>query len=217
MELLQVFNLIELSENYIKNALSSDISDGHDFDHTCRVVKHAIALCDEIPQADRTIVHLAALLHDVARPQEFQSKGAIDHASAGAEIARNFLLQHADESIADQVAEAISQHRYRSGNTPSTIEAQILYDADKLDSLGAVGIARSFMFAAKAGAKLHNTAENALAGDAYSSEDTAYREYLVKLSKLPGKMLTNPGKRSAEALAGFMKKFFDQLNAEIFD
>ena len=216
MELLQVFNLIELSENYLKNALNSDISDGHDFDHTCRVVKHALALCDEIPQADRTIVHLAALLHDAARPLEFQSKGLIDHAAEGADLARKFLLQHTTEAVANQVAEAISQHRYRSGNLPVTIEAKILYDADKLDSLGAVGIARSFMFAAKAGARLHNTAEAALAGKAYSQEDTAYREYLVKLSKLPGKMLTAPGKRSAEALADFMKRFFDQLNAEIF-
>ena len=85
MELLQVFNIIESSENFIKNALSSDISDGHDFDHTCRVVKHALKLCDQIPEADRMIVHVAALLHDVARPQEFQSQGKIDHAVAGAE------------------------------------------------------------------------------------------------------------------------------------
>ena len=217
MELMQVCNLIELSENYIKNALNSSFSDGHDFDHTCRVVKHALALCDQIPEADRNIVHLAAILHDVARPQEFQSKGAIDHAAAGAIIARDFLLQHTSCEIADRVAQAISQHRYRSGNTPSTIEAKILYDADKLDSLGAVGIARSFMFAAKAGAKLHNSAQDALAGNAYSSEDTAYREYLVKLSKLSGKMLTAPGKKRADTLSAFMKTFFNQLNSEIFD
>ena len=216
MELMQVCNLIELSENFIKNALNTAISDGHDFDHTCRVVKHALALCDQIPEADRRIVHLAALLHDVARPQEFQSKGSIDHASAGADIARNFLLQYSSPQIADRVAQAISQHRFRSGNTPDTIEAKILYDADKLDSLGAVGIARAFMFAAKAGAKLHNSATDAVNSDPYSSEDTAYREYLVKLSKLPGKMLTKQGKARAESLSVFMKTFFDQLNAEIF-
>ena len=217
MELLQVFNLIESAENFIKSSLQSDISDGHDFDHTCRVIKHALALAQELPQADRQIVHLAALLHDVARPQEFQSQGKIDHAAAGAVIARNFLLQHATPQIAEQVAQAISQHRYRSGNAPTTLEAKILYDADKLDSLGAVGIARAFMFAAKAGAKLHNSAEAALAGKPYSSEDTAYREYLVKLSKLPGRMLTAPGKARAQALENFMKTFFDQLNAEIFN
>ena len=216
MELLQVFNIIELSENFIKSVLTDDISDGHDFDHTCRVVKHALDLCDQIPHADRRIVHLAAILHDVARPQEFQSQGAVDHAAAGAVIARSFLLQHTTPEIADRVADAIAQHRYRSGVRPATIEAQILYDADKLDSLGAVGIARAFMFAAKAGAKLHNSAEVAIASPAYSAEDTAYREYLVKLSKLPGNMLTEPGKRFAENLAGFMKSFFNQLNTEIF-
>ncbi len=217
MELLQVCNLIELSENFIKNALHSGFSDGHDFDHTCRVVKHALALCREIPEADRTVVHLAAILHDVARPQEFQSKGSIDHAAAGAAIARDFLIQYTSQEIADHVAQAISQHRFRSGDAPQTIEAKILYDADKLDSLGAVGIARAFMFAAKAGAKLHNSAQDALAGNAYSSEDTAYREYLVKLSKLPEKMLTAPGKHHAQKLSAFMKTFFNQLNAEIFN
>ena len=217
MELLQVFNIIELSENFIKTVLADDISDGHDYDHTCRVVKHALDLCAQIPEADRNIVHLAALLHDVARPQEFQSKGAIDHAAAGAEIARKFLLQHTTPQIAGRVADAIAQHRYRSGNQPATLEAQILYDADKLDSLGAVGIARAFMFAAKAGARLHNSAADALASSAYSSGDTAYREYLVKLSKLPGKMLTQPGKRAAEKLEAFMKSFFNQLNTEIFN
>lgn len=216
MELLQVFNIIESSENFIKNALSSDISDGHDFDHTCRVVKHALKLCDQIPEADRMIVHVAALLHDVARPQEFQSQGKIDHAVAGAEIAHSFLLQHTSKDFADRVAEAICQHRYRSGNQPQSIEAKILYDADKLDSLGAVGIARAFMFAAKAGAKLHNSAQEAIESPPYSSGDTAYREYLVKLSKLPDKMLTPPGKQAANKLKLFMKNFFDQLNKEIF-
>ena len=208
--------LIDLAEIFIKNKLCIHLSDGHDFDHTCRVVNHALDLCDEIPGADRMIVHLAALLHDVARPQEFQSQGRIDHAIAGAEIARDFLREHTSGEIADRVAEAIAQHRFRSGNKPSSLEAEILYDADKLDSLGAVGIARAFMFASQTGAKLHNSREEALANPPYSKHDTAYREYLVKLSLLPEKMLTAPGKLRAEKLCGFMEIFFDQLNSEIF-
>ncbi len=211
-------NLIETTEIFIKSRLNSDISDGHDYDHTCRVVKHALALCDQLPQADRQTVHLAALLHDVARPEESASAGKIDHAENGAEIAAEFLKTLDLEPARQQaIVQAIREHRYRSGNKPSTLESQILYDADKLDSLGAVGIARAFLFAGHVGAKLHNTAEAALAGSAYSQEDTAYREYLVKLSHLPEKMQTVPGKILAQQRKNFMQEFFDRLNEEFFN
>lgn len=210
--------LIESTEIFIKSRLESDISDGHDYTHTCRVVKHALALCDQLPEADRTVVHLAALLHDVARPEESASAGKIDHAAAGAEIAGEFLQTlELEETRKKAIVQAIREHRYRSGNKPTSLESQIIYDADKLDSLGAVGIARAFLFAGHVGAKLHNTAEAALAGEAYSVEDTAYREYLVKLSHLPEKMQTAPGKLLAEERKVFMQEFFDRLNEEFFD
>ena len=212
-----MFEVIESTEIFIKNTLEHGGSDGHDFDHTMRVVRHALQLCDELPVADRNIVHIAALLHDVARPEEFQSQGRIDHAVLGAEKARDFLLSiNVNEEIANKAAEAISQHRFRSGVPPSTLEAAILFDADKLDSLGAVGIGRAFLFAGRAGARLHNSAEEALASAPYSSGDTAYREYLVKLSKVQYKMLTEPGKKKAALLSVRMDEFFRQLNAEIF-
>ena len=108
------------------------------------------------------------------------------------------------------------QHRYRSDCRPDTIEAQILYDADKLDSLGAIGIARAFLFAGAVGARLHNSAEDAVNNPAYSREDTAYREYLVKLSKLPDKLLTAHARIKAQQLKNFMDDFFRQLNEEFF-
>ena len=212
-----MFNLIHCAEIFIKEQLSQDFSDGHDYFHTCRVVKHALELCSQIPEADRNIVHLAALLHDVARPLESAACGKVDHAEAGAKIALDFLRQYqCPANIAGAVAACIAQHRFRSGNRPTSIEAKILFDADKLDSLGAIGIARSFFFAAKVGAKLHNTQEEALNNPAYSIEDTAYREYLVKLAKLPEKMLTIQGKKLANELKIFMDSFFDQLNKEFF-
>ena len=210
--------LIELAEIFIKERLDTDISDGHDCEHTFRVVKHALDIANEIPQANRQIVHLAAILHDVERPAESLSQGKIDHAAAGAETAYRFLVeQHAPENIAQRVADCIRTHRFRSSGTmPETIEAKILYDADKLDSLGAVGIARAFLFAGRIGAKVHNSADDALKSESYSMNDTAYREYLVKLSKIPGKMFTAPAKIRANELKIFMDNFFNQLNCEFF-
>lgn len=217
MELLQMFKHIQAAEFFIKSQLNADISDGHDFDHTCRVVKHALAICDTLPQANRTIVHLSAILHDVARPLESASCGKLDHAAEGARIARDFLLgRNLAPELIEAVCKCISEHRYRSGSTPGTLESQILYDADKLDSLGAVGIARAFLFAGQVGAKLHNDAATALNSPAYGPEDTAYREYLVKLSKIPEKLFTPAAQARAAELKTFMAEFFDQLNAEFF-
>ena len=115
------------------------------------------------------------------------------------------------------VCDCIRTHRYRARqpeSKPATLETRIVYDADKLDSLGAVGLARSFHFASRIGARIHNTAEEALASDSYSREDTAYREYLVKLRYLKDNMLTAPGRAKAEYLSRFMDEFFAEMDRE---
>ncbi|HJH04547.1 HD domain-containing protein [Victivallis vadensis] len=187
----------------------------HDFDHTLRVLRNAELLAKELPAADLRIVRLAALLHDFARPEEMAAKGKLCHAVLGAELVRPLLAEAGFEpETVDRVSQAVLTHRYRANRIPATLEAQIVYDADKLDSLGAVGIGRAFLFAGREHARLHNTREEALGSAEYSREDTAYREYLVKLSKLPGCMLTAPGRRIAGERAGFMHEFFDRLNSE---
>ena len=187
----------------------------HDFDHTLRVLRNAELLAKELPAADLRIVRLAALLHDFARPEEMAAKGKLCHAVLGAELVRPLLAEAGFEpETVDRVSLAVLTHRYRANRIPATLEAQIVYDADKLDSLGAVGIGRAFLFAGREHARLHNTREEALGSAEYSREDTAYREYLVKLSKLPGCMLTAPGRRIAGERAGFMHEFFDRLNSE---
>ena len=187
----------------------------HDFDHTLRVVRNAMQLCKKLPEANRQTVLLAALLHDIARAEEDASKGAADHAELGAAMVPELLTPYdlPQEQVA-HIAEAVRTHRYRGGDRPATLEAEIVYDADKLDSLGAVGIGRAFLFAGKAGARLHNDARTALASEAYSVEDTAYREYLVKLRKLPEAMLTRPAWLMARERAAFMKQFFMVLDKE---
>ena len=179
------------------------------------MLRNAELLAKELPAADLRIVRLAALLHDFARPEEMAAKGKLCHAVLGAELVRPLLAEAGFEpETVDRVSQAVLTHRYRANRIPATLEAQIVYDADKLDSLGAVGIGRAFLFAGREHARLHNTREEALGSAEYSREDTAYREYLVKLSKLPGCMLTAPGRRIAGERAGFMHEFFDRLNSE---
>ena len=195
-----------------KHLLSSESS--HDFDHTLRVCRNADVLLEELPEADKDVVRLASLLHDIARPEEKGGK-RICHARLGAKMAAEILRElNVDADFAAKVVAAVRTHRYRDDNAPESLEAQIVYDADKLDSLGAVGVGRAFLFAGKFGARLHNTEKEALSHRAYSKEDTAYREYLVKLRKLPAAMLTAPGKKIALERITFMQTFFEQLNIE---
>ena len=188
----------------------------HDFEHTLRVLHHARVLASLI-RSDLQIVELAAVLHDIARPEELTAKGKCCHAKIGSEMARNLVFEvFRDATHAAAVGEAVRTHRYRGKDHPQTVEAKIVYDADKLDSLGAIGIGRAFLFAGRENARLHNTKEEALGSAAYSREDTAYREFLVKLCKLPGVMQTAEGKKIAKKRLRFMEKFFDELSDEIY-
>lgn len=207
-------NLFRRTAEQVREKLDG-ASGCHDFDHTRRVLHNAELLAARLPEADLRIVRLAALLHDFARPEEMASEGRVCHAVLGAELVRPLLAAAGlDSATIDRVSQAVLTHRYRAGRTPASLEAEIVYDADKLDSLGAVGVGRAFLFAGRVGARLHNTREEALRSREYSREDTAYREYLVKLSKLPECMLTAPGREIALERARFMRDFFDRLNCE---
>ncbi len=187
----------------------------HDYAHTLRVLHNAELLLQTEPDADSFVVRTAAIFHDFARPEELASNGKQDHAQLGADLVRIELEQLGCEpDFVDHVTSCIRTHRYRGKLIPETLEAKIVYDADKLDSTGAFGIARAFHFAGRIGACLHNTAEEAVNSDAYGKNDSAYREYLVKLRHLPGKMLTESGRELAKERAVFMDEFFSRLNNE---
>jgi uncharacterized protein len=186
----------------------------HDWEHTLRVYKTAVHIGKK-EKADLTVVRLAALLHDIARREEDRSGGKVDHASQGAKEAAGILksLGASDETAA-LAAHCIETHRFRGVKRPATLEAKVLFDADKLDSIGAVGIGRAFLFAGEVGAKLHNKRKDILKTKPYTEEDTAYREYMVKLRHVKGKMMTKEGRRLAAARHAFMEAFFKRLDAE---
>lgn len=187
----------------------------HDYAHTLRVLHNAELLLQTESGADSFVVRTAALFHDFARPEELASNGKQDHAQLGADLVRIELEQlHCRPDFVTHVTDCIRTHRYRGKLIPETLEAKIVYDADKLDSTGAFGIARAFHFAGRIGACLHNTAEEAVNSNAYGKNDSAYREYLVKLRHLPEKMLTESGRSLAKERAAFMDDFFARLNNE---
>jgi uncharacterized protein len=187
----------------------------HGPDHTERVHKTALHI-GRLMGARLDVLSAAALLHDIGRRYETREQGRICHAEKGAELAGKILeqLDFPAEFIAATV-HCIEAHRYRGEKPPKTLEAKILYDADKLDSIGAVGIGRAFLFAGQMGAKLHNDSDvDILACKPYSKEDTAYREFKFKMSKIKDRMLTPEGKRLADERHDFMEVFFERLERE---
>ncbi len=187
----------------------------HGWDHTERVYR----LCMRIGKkenADLKILALAALLHDIGRECEKRSGGKVCHAEKSAFLARKILRKYGiDEETIEKVVHCIESHRFRGKKVPKSKEAKILFDADKLDSIGAVGIGRAFLFAGEVGAKLHNKDVDISKTKSYTEEDTAYREYMVKLRKVKDRMLTPEGKRLAEGRHRFMEEFFERLHKEV--
>ncbi|RLB38445.1 MAG: phosphohydrolase [Deltaproteobacteria bacterium] len=186
----------------------------HDWEHTCRVVRLALRIGKELG-ADLDVVAAAAYLHDVARPLQDRSEGALCHAEEGARMAAVFLRDYGiHPEKQESIIHCIRTHRFRGQMRPETLEAKVLFDADKLDAIGAIGIARAFQFAGEVGARLHNKSRDLQRTQAYSVEDTGYREFRVKLSRIKDRMLTPPGRRMALARHAFMERFFERFLKE---
>jgi uncharacterized protein len=187
----------------------------HDLEHTKRVLKLAVHIARK-EGADVETVEIAAMLHDIGRRAEDRSGGRIDHAALGVKMAGTILGKYGlPEYKKTEICRCIEAHRFRGNIRPKTLEAKCLFDADKLDSIGAVGIGRAFLFAGEVGAKLHNRGVDLSKTKPYTEEDTAYREYMVKLRRVKTRMLTKEGKRLAKQRHEFMTEFFERLNKEV--
>lgn len=210
----------------IKERMESALScSAHNIDHVMRVFHLCKLISVTESNVNMAVLEPAALLHDIARTFETADQtGNTDHAILGSEMAGEFLeeLEYPIELI-QEIQHCITTHRYRSGNEPKTIEAKILFDADKLDAIGAVGIARTFMLAGQFGQRIsfapsqdtaaENTVDNGRIKD--TSKHTPFMEYEIKFKKIPARLYTQKGKDIGEIRLNFMKDFFTQLNKEL--
>jgi len=216
-------------------ALYADGGSSHDFAHILRVTALAerIALAEG---ADLAVVRTAALLHDVA-----ESRGRADHHLASAAQARELLRDQPADFVA-AVAHAIAAHRFRAQPDPATLEAQIVFDADKLDITGAIGVARAFAYAGERGNALWNTPWRAIAagfgvsvqpngfgvsaapntgGDAVSQPAalgaayTPSHEFVYKLDRIGERLYTATARAIAREREAFIRAFFDRLDLEV--
>ena len=191
----------------------------HNFAHVERVYHLAdqLAIAEG---ADLEIIRAAALLHDAQPPSDnFAPQREEHHQTAAVFACRVLAEQGWSTARINAVEHAILAHRYRDEQSePLTLEAQVLFDADKLDAIGAVGVARAIAFCVMAGEPFYDTTSThfiqtgkTLPAEAHS----AYHEYTFKLRKIKSRLYTVTGRKLAEERHNLMKVYFQQLQAEM--
>jgi len=191
----------------------------HDWSHVDRVRNLALAIGKK-EKADLRVLEVACLLHDIGRKEEMDSNGKFCHAEKGAELAEKFLLKlKLDKKDIENIKHCIVSHRFRNEHIPKTTEAKVLFDADKLDSIGAVGIGRDFLFAGFIKNPMYTGREKDLIkkgnDKSYTKDDTAVMEFEFKLKKIKNKILTKTGKIIAKNRHEYMVDFFKKFDREI--
>lgn len=189
----------------------------HGFDHIQRVYHMAERLA-QAEGADLEIVHAAALLHDAEGPMTGEARS--DHQLASADFAREILVSESwPADRIDAVLHCIRAHRFRDDREqPETIEAKVLFDADKLDAIGAIGAVRAIAYAVLDTQNLYVMPSERFVrtGEKEAGEPhTPYHEHLFKLSKLKDRMFTNSGRKYAQGRHDYLGGFFTQLHAEL--
>jgi uncharacterized protein len=194
----------------------------HGFDHIQRVYTMAERLA-AAEGADLEIVRAAALLHDAIPPADEAGPdlpgGRETHHHASASFARHVLAAEGwNDGRITAVEHAIRAHRFRDGREPPvTLEAQVLFDADKLDAIGALGVARAVAYSSAYGLPFYARPSAAFieTGQTEPGEPhTAYHEYLFKLRHLSGRLYTPAARRMGAERHRLMAEFFERLALE---
>ena len=186
----------------------------HDISHIKRVVKTAKALCAQ-EQAKLEVVLPAAYLHDCFTfPKNHPDKAQSSKMAADKAIS---FLRSIDypTSYLDEIHHAIVTHSYSANITPETLEAQIVQDADRLDSLGAIGIARCLYVGQSFNAELYNHEDPFATQRDLDDKHYSVDHFYVKLFKLSETMNTESAKLEANKRTDYMRSFLKQLGAEV--
>ncbi|MBR6204686.1 MAG: HD domain-containing protein [Candidatus Methanomethylophilaceae archaeon] len=208
-------DVFKRAERFAESVFEGD-SSGHDIYHTLRVHSLARSICAE-EGGDEGTVRLAALLHDVDDPKLFGGEGYPN--------ARRFMEgEELGRDTVERVVGIISQISFRGSGAavPDSLEGKIVQDADRMDAIGAIGIARAFAYGGSRGRPMHVPGEPPREGmteaEYRSSQGTTVNHFHEKLLKLKDLMNTGTARRMAEArhryMAGFLEELMDEWDGK---
>ena len=207
--------IIEKTIAFVKQKLEN-AEGGHDWFHIERVYKNALLIAND-EKCDEVIVKLGALLHDIA-----DSKFHNGDETVGPKVAREFLeSENVEERIIEHVINIINNISFKGGNFEkefTSIELEIVQDADRLDAIGAIGIARAFNYGGYKNRQLYNPQilpNLSMSKEEYkNSKSPTLNHFYEKLLLLKDKMNTNTGKKIAQNRHNFMETFLVQFDDE---
>lgn len=205
--------IIEKTIDFVKHTLS-EAEGGHDWWHVCRVWKTARKIASQEDAVDLFVVELAALLHDIA---DYKFHGGDE--SIGPQMARKFLISlRVEETTIAHVEKIIANISFKGGNEHQLFtspELEVVQDADRLDAMGAIGIARTFNYGGHKNREIYNPdikPDLQMGKDAYKkSTAPTINHFYEKLLLLKDRMNTATGKQLAERRHNFMLDFLDEF------
>lgn len=188
----------------------------HDCLHVYRVLYMALDIAAAEEAVDRDVLIAACLLHDIGRERQFRNP-SLCHAREGAKMAYAWLLEQGwTEDRAGHVRDCVETHRFRSDNPPATLEAKILFDADKLEATGAVAVARCMFYSAIVGEPLYLLDEAGNVNTNPKDEPAAFfNEYNFKIRKVPGSFYTARAMEIGNRRSKAGDAYYDALLAEV--
>lgn len=206
-------NIYQLLENYMLSCMEDA---AHDKEHIYRVLYTALDIAQTEPDVDYDILISACLLHDIGRGEQFKNP-AISHADAGADKAYRFLTDnHFSEEFAKQVHDCIRSHSYRNGILPQSIEAKILFDADKIDVAGTIGIARTLLYKGQVSEPLYSLlADGQVSDGTNDTQPSFFQEYKYKLETIYSRFFTARGTEIAKSRQAAAVSFYRNMYQEV--
>ena len=182
----------------------------HDFEHIMRVYRNAEKIC-KTESGNKKLVLSAVLLHDLIK-----NKNQKNSAEKSAKLAEKILKENyfsSDEILI--ISDAIKEHSFSKGRIPSTPEGKILQDADRLDAIGAIGLARVFSFSGSHNRPFYDPEDPFSKNRNLNDNKWALDHFFKKLLKLEQKMNTKTGKLLAKKRTKILKNFLKEIKHEI--
>lgn len=202
-----------LLESFMQTCMEDS---AHDKEHVYRVLNNALVIAKEEENVDYDLLITACLLHDIARPEQIRDP-SLCHAEVGSYKAYGFLRENGfPEEFAVNVRDCIRTHRFRKNDQPKLLEGKILFDADKLDVVGAIGIARTLVYKGTVSDPLYIRKDDGTISD--GTDDTVssfFREYKLKLEKLYDRFYTEKGAILAKERRSAAEAFYFSLYNEV--
>lgn len=202
-------------ENYMLSCMEDS---AHDKEHIYRVLYNALEIARAEREVDYDVLITACLLHDIGRKEQFENP-ALCHAVVGSEKAYCFLVEQGfGEKFAEKVGHCIRAHRFRKSMQPESLEARILFDADKLDVTGALGVARTLMYKGDMAEPIYTRLpDGRICDGTENAEPSFFREYRFKLEKLYDRFYTAKGAEMAQQRRAIAAAFYEALYREVSD